>query len=175
MVRTTQQLGRFLSVLAIVSMVCPGLALAGDPPGVTTSSTVIDVKLGGDRLLRGTAMTTAGQSQAGALVTLAHSNQSLATAKANAEGQFAFRLAKGGVYQLAVGDRVVLCRVWSERMAPPGAKDQLLVVTDLELARGQRPLGEALFSTPVLVGVVIAAAVAIPLALNSSDDDPSGS
>jgi hypothetical protein len=171
MIRQTQRLGRLLAAFALCGMVCPSLALAGDPSAVNVSSTVLDVKLDADNLLHGTAMTAAGNVQAGALVTLAQGNQSLATAQANHEGRFAFRLAKGGVYQLAVGERVVLCRVWSERLAPPAAKQQLLVVTDTQLARGQRPLGEVLFSTPVLIGVVIAAAVAIPLAIDSSDDD----
>lgn len=175
MQRKTTNLARMLAAVAACLMACPSLALAADPPAVSVSSTVLDVKLDAQGLLRGTAVTSAGNQQTGTLVTLAHRSQSLATAETNAKGEFAFRLSKGGVYQLAVGERVVLCRVWSEQLAPPAAKPELLIVTDTELVRGQRPLGEALFSTPVLIGVVIAAAVAIPLALNGSDDDPSGS
>ena len=165
---------RTLVVSATCAMLCPPVVLAGDPPAVIVSSTVIDIKLSEDSVLRGTAMSAAGNAQAGAMVTLAQSNQSVATAQANEQGQFGFRLAKGGMYQLAVGEQVLMVRAWSAKMAPPAAKPELLVVTQTQLARGQRPLGEALFSTPVLLGLVIAAAIAIPLALKSNDN-PSGS
>ena len=168
--------GRLLAAIALCVLVAPPHLWAGDPPTAPVfSSKILDAKLDADNLLRGTAVTSAGTAHAGALVTLAHRNEAQATATTNAKGEFAFRLKHGGVYQLAVGERIIPCRVWSPQLAPPAAKPELLLVADVQLARGQRPLGEALFSTPVLVGVVIAAAIAIPLAISNSDDNASGS
>jgi len=173
MKRTAYRWGQLLSIVALIGLITPPAAVAGEKP--VFAPKVLDARLDPDNVLRGTAVTSAGTPHANALVTLAHQNQAVATAETNAEGQFGFRLKQGGVYQLAVGERIIMCRVWPPQQAPPAAKPELLLVADQRLARGQRPLGEAIFSTPVLVGVVIAAAVAIPLAINAADDNPSGS
>ena len=174
------KLQRAGSALATIAMCCmlvptPVLAAEADLSAIQVAPQVLDVKLDGEGVLRGAVAKSSGQPHEGALVTLALGKQAVATAEANREGQFAFKLLRGGVYQIAAGDQVVTLRAWPEAVAPPAAKERLLVVSDMELARGQRPLGEAIFSTPVLVGAVIIAAIAIPLALNSSDDSPTGS
>ena len=58
--------------------------------------------------------------------------------------------------------------------APPAANDRLLLVTESNVTRGQQPINRLV--DPLLLGVIIAGAVAIPIAVrNSNNDRPSGS
>jgi len=51
----------------------------------------------------------------------------------------------------------------------------LTVVADQQVVRGQQPFS-AIFTNTLFIGLVIAAAIAIPIAVhNSQDDQPSGS
>jgi hypothetical protein len=74
-----------------------------------------------------------------------------------------------------VGQRSVTCRAWTHAAAPPAATDQLTVVDGPPLIRGQQPFS-AVFTNPLFIGLVIAAAIAIPIAVhNAQHDHPSGS
>jgi hypothetical protein len=82
----------------------------------------------------------------------------------------------GGVYELQTLASSDVCRVWAPRTAPPSAQDGVLLVTDDELARGQRGCfgeGGALswLSNPWVLGGIVVAAIAIPLGVAAADDD----
>ena len=51
--------------------------------------------------------------------------------------------------------------------APPAASQSLLLVKDGETIRGQQPIAN-LFTSPLVIGLVLAAAIAIPIAVNNS-------
>jgi hypothetical protein len=47
-----------------------------------------------------------------------------------------------------------------------------MMVSSPQLVRGQQPIS-AVFSNPLLIGLIIAAAIAIPVAIHNSQDDAS--
>ena len=77
-----------------------------------------------------------------------------------------------GLCRIEYGGSVLACRCWSPRTAPPAATNELLLITGDPVERGQRCIGD-LFSGPVLIGLIIAAAVVIPIAVHNSQKDAS--
>jgi hypothetical protein len=73
---------------------------------------------------------------------------------------------------LAAGGSVHLCRCWAAGTAPPAAQGEVLLVPIGLVERGQRPIGEIL-ANPILIGLIIAAAIALPIAVHNSKDDAS--
>jgi hypothetical protein len=95
-------------------------------------------------------------------------------------GEFAVGGLKGGVYQVIAGQGSQVVRAWSEGTAPPTAQRQILVVSDPRVAVGQWEPGtfgyflqEARYTlgNPLVMGGIIAAAVAIPVAIHNANDD----
>jgi hypothetical protein len=93
---------------------------------------------------------------------------------ADRQGRFVFEDLGGGVWQVSSGAAVAVCRCWAANTAPPSATEQLLLVSPAAVQRGQRPIEE--LTTPILIGLVVAAAIAIPIAVhNAKKERPSGS
>jgi hypothetical protein len=90
----------------------------------------------------------------------------------DAQGRFVVENMSGGVYQIAADDTAVVCRCWTANSAPPVAAKQLLIVSGEGVERGQRPFCD-LLTGPLLIGLVIVAAIAIPIAVHNSQDDAS--
>jgi hypothetical protein len=93
----------------------------------------------------------------------------------NAQGKFTVPALHGGVFQVEGSNCLALCRCWTAPAAPPSANRELLLVSDGQLQRGQRPIEDLFFSSPVLLGLIIAAAIAIPIAIHNSQDDDAAS
>lgn len=91
------------------------------------------------------------------------------------DGRHTFRGLTGGVYQLQTDQGVCVCRVWTTSAAPPSAAKSLLIVNDVRVTRGQRPIREMFRSDPLLMTAIVAAAIAIPIAIHQSRDKSSGS
>jgi hypothetical protein len=92
------------------------------------------------------------------------------------QGRFCIAGLRGGIYQIAAGDRVIAYRVWTPAAAPPGAHRSVELVVDGSVARGQTPLPDFVRSDAFLITAVIVAAIAIPIAIhNFRNDHPSGS
>ena len=96
------------------------------------------------------------------------------------EGVFAVSKLRGGVHEIATADNLQVCRLWAAGTAPPGAAKSIDVVSPGEVVRGQYgpPPGNRFIkkakvwaTNPFIVGGVVAAAIAIPVAL-SDDDGP---
>jgi hypothetical protein len=97
-------------------------------------------------------------------------------AMTDAEGRFTISVSQGGTYCLQTSEGISVCRIWTKAAAPPGAARSVLVVNDRLVQRGQRPIRELFTSDPIIVGTLVAAAIAIPIAVHKSrDDSPSGS
>lgn len=96
-------------------------------------------------------------------------------AATDAAGQFVLPGVTAGIQRLTAEDAVLNCRIWTHAAAPPAAMDHVTLIADQTIVRGQQPFS-AIFTNPLFIGLVIAAAVAIPIAVhNSQDDRPSGS
>lgn len=174
--------GRALGAVLGVSLLVAGLgnpqpAVAATPTGQTPL--VVDVALAGGDLMLGQVVDTQGQPLAGADVTLSVAGRTIATAKSDAKGFFAFRGLQGGVYQLAAAEGRAIYRVWAAGTAPPGARQGALVVAGKDFARGQlrgygggmgglANLGALAGTGPIFAGMV-ATAVAIPVAVHNAD------
>jgi hypothetical protein len=167
---------------AIVALACLGCLLpqqAFSAPDTTTKpasaqTPIVDVRTAADGTLGGKLVDQSGKPMVKQSVMLYHAGRMVMRTKTNKQGDFAFRPVRGGVYQVIIDDAGVGCRVWPKNIAPPAAREQLLVVVGAPVVRGQQPIGAA-FSSPVFMGAVLAAAIAIPVAVHNAKDDPSGS
>jgi hypothetical protein len=185
-------LGRVSAWAATFAMVgSPALTLAEESrlqavaSDVAPAFLVADVSLDAAGSLHGQAVTTQGQPVANHPVVLDNGVMQ-ATATTNDQGLFRFDKVRGGAYRVQVADHAQYCRAWKEGTAPPAANRGLMVVQGDQSILGQycsspvgcgSPVGagfagfrEAL-SNPLVVGGIIAAAIAIPVALHNSDDD----
>lgn len=132
-----------------------------------------DVALGVLGELRGQLLDAQGRVRANEFVMVQRPGQAPIRVQTDDQGRFVVAGLSGGAYQVFAKESAITCRCWTAQTAPPVARQELLVVTGEGVQRAQRPFGDLLFSTPVLVGLVIAAAVAIPIAVHNSQDDAS--
>jgi hypothetical protein len=166
----------------IVALACLGWLLPRQaccaPDGAMETAAaqrpIVDVRTAADGTLGGKLVDQSGKMMADQVVVLHHAGTAIMQTRTNKQGDFAFPRVRGGVYQIIIDDAGVGCRVWPRDIAPPVAREQLLVVVGAPVVRGQQPIGAA-FSSPLFVGAVLAAAIAIPVAVHNSKDDPSGS
>lgn len=170
-----QSLRLSLAGLACVTWLLPTQAMAaGKTEPLSTSSqkpvAIRDVELGARGRITGQFVDVQGQPKANEVVLVQRQHSQPLQTRTDSSGRFVVDGASGGLYQIATADSVVLCRCWAEKTAPPGANRDVLIVSGDGVQRGQRPIGELLFSAPVLVALVIAAAIAIPIAIHNSQD-----
>jgi hypothetical protein len=165
-----------LACLAWVLPVQPSFAappVAGAAPAAATG--IVDVRLDEHGAIHGHLLNAAGQGLADRPIVLQQAGGAVSRAQTDARGGFVLPRVSGGVHQLTTAYGTVPCRVWTHTAAPPSATDQLMVVAGQPVVRGQQPFS-CIFTNPLFIGLVIAAAIAIPIAVhNSQDDNPSGS
>lgn len=118
--------------------------------------------------LRGRLVNGQGLPLEGAMVDISNSDGSIAQTNTDAQGQFAVKGLKGGVYRITAGNETRAVRVWTERTAPPAAKPGLTIVSQAPTVRGQfggvTP-GMVLLTSGVIAGVVLGA-----VAVSQNDD-----
>jgi hypothetical protein len=102
------------------------------------------------------------------LVRLGGSGRHIATQTTDARGHFEFASLGGGSYRVETPGGTSIYRAWRTNAAPPAAVPAALVVQGEQTVRGNlggiSPLGWS------LIAVGVAAAIAIPLALDDDDD-----
>lgn len=84
------------------------------------------------------------------------------------EGRFAVSGLSGGLYRVETPAGVAMYRLWAPNTAPPAAATSALVVQGDPTMRGN--LGGLGWFGWTLIGLGVAAAIAIPLALDDDDD-----
>jgi len=183
----------FVLSAAVVGICIPQPVLAGAPAALPSS--VGDVALCEGGVLLGRVVNPEGIGKAGIPVAIVAGKQELAVSKTDADGYFAFRGLRGGVYQVASSDGQGVYRLWSPDTAPPSAEQGALVVTNEPVVRGQqcgqqcgqpgtqysnngmlpgmRYGGRLRFwlSNPWVLGGLVATAVAVPVIIIATDDD----
>lgn len=159
-------------VWASVCTAIPHLAYGATPMG-SAAATVHDVALQAGGVLSGQVLDSQGAPAALTRVVLAQNMQATATTQTDAQGRFEFAGLKSGVYQVATEKGGAVYRLWSAGTAPPAAQAQALVVNGDTVVRGALGQGGLInfLSNPWVLGGIVAAAIAIPLALD--DDDAS--
>jgi hypothetical protein len=132
----------------------------------------VPVLLSQDRKLRGVAKTKEGKVAAGATVVLGIDGKPVGRVIADDQGRFEFGPLKPGKYQVATRDAAAMLAVYSVDSDAPAARDAMKMIEVSQpamIARGQSPGG--LLTNPWFIGLIVAAAIAIPLAIVLSDDD----
>jgi len=148
--------------------------LAADPASVLLTPQkqplALDVKLDAKRGLHGELRDAQGKLMPKTDVTLWQQKQLKQRTLSDAQGRFRFTEVRGGIYQIATPEAAITCRAWTAQAAPPHARESLLIVTNIYSARGQQPINEVFCYNPFLMGTIIAAAIAIPIAIHDSGD-----
>ncbi|MEM9351853.1 MAG: carboxypeptidase-like regulatory domain-containing protein [Planctomycetota bacterium] len=188
---------RITASLAVLSVVLqPALTqaaqesrAAGSPPAVKQpvtkqpAASIADVGLQQGGVLTGQITDAKGASLPGvAVVAASRKGQSRTTTDAN--GRFAIAGLEGGLHRVEAAGQTTFCRAWAPGTQPPNAQTGLLLVAPSDIALGQHcgsrvgsGYGQGYgrrshpFRNPVVMGGVVAAAIAIPVALSNSDDD----
>ena len=151
----------------------------------------VDVVMTATGQVRGTVTDAQGRPMAGRLVEFRATNGRPWRVISDKDGDFLISGLSGGVYQVVTGDSVKICRLWVAGTAPPSANSAMLVVGDSAAVRGQpgrkkiggsqQGLGNGLFggavtrgfSSPWVVGGILAAGLAVPVAIANDRDDAS--
>lgn len=177
--------GRSIAWLAVLGMCLPLPAMAAESHAAEPSTgaaaiSVADVELGQGGLLLGQVLDAEAQPLVDSQVTVMAGSQPVATAQTDDNGVFAVTGLRGGMHQLDAGESRQFCRLWSPGTAPPAAESALQMVAGGDTIRGQwgPPPGNGFLqnakvwaTNPFVVGGIVAAAVAIPVAIHNSDDD----
>jgi len=144
------------------------LAQAATPAYLTTAR-VADVALTSTGELRGQVVDAQGVPQPQARVAIGQSNKQPTFVSTNEAGEFTVRNLPAGVYQVQTSHGGSAYRVWAPRTAPPSAQAGVLVVNNQQVVRGYGGgNGPAhLLANPWAMGLIVAAAIAIPLAIDS--------
>lgn len=156
-------------ILVTLSWMTPRTALS---QGATTPAAVpapLAVKLTTDGRLVGQVLTPGGSPAAGAMIAIGREGKLLSKAETNDEGRFAFKNVKPGRYELATQHAGAFVECFAPQTAPASASNGILMSREEIVRRGQQPIENLLH--PLLVGLVIAVAIALPIAIHNSDDD----
>ena len=190
--------GRWMSCVAAFAMLAAPVSAAEGTR--RSKEQVFDIKLSKNGTLVGQVLTSSGQAQAKSDVVAVSQRQVVSRATTNAQGVFQLLLPKAGVYRIAMQDRSFTIRAWQGELAPPAARSSLLCVAQDVTVRGQcgcgapgpcdcgvpacgpcDPCGAGVFggggggltsilTNPVVIGLGVATAIALPIALDDDDD-----
>lgn len=163
--------------LATIGLVVPQVGIASandlvpqtDQVQIASRTTIVDVALTQDSLLRGQVVNREGIPKAGSAVTLISYGRIVAKAVTDDQGVFALKVAKGGVYVLSDDLGSVTVRAWTKAAAPPSTTSGILLVSDRDVARGG--LGNG--GLGALIGLVAIGGVITAVIIAASDDDAS--
>ncbi len=159
--------GAFLS-FATAGMILPTSIFAAEPaPAPAPMPAVVDIALSDGGTLQGQLVDLQGSNVSGVPVTIKNQNRDVATTTTTADGRFAVKGMRGGVYQVAAGQGHGIYRFWSAGTAPPAAQNGAIVYTQ----GGGGP--KMLLSNPIVIAGIVATAVAVPVAVaNSRSSSP---
>lgn len=183
-------------VVVLFACVSTGtLTATAAPVGLSTqqsSRLIHDVALQSNGVLVGQVVDGQGQGLAGSVVSVAKQNTKIAQVRTDEQGRFQVAGLTGGVHQVSMAGQTSSCRLWAPRTAPPAAQQGLMLVEQADIVRGQCGCGTPvsgcgcgvygrgaggggiagwMANHPVLVAGGIAAAIAVPLAVDD-DDSP---
>lgn len=167
----------------VVSVACVGVCTPASAIEVTKHriAPTADVSLDQQGRLFGQVLDRQGSPQQDAVINVLQDGKTVAQARTTTEGYFAVSDLRGGIYQVTAGESVGTYRVWSHGSAPPAAGPGVLLVAGDQVQAGNFGLPGindgvgAWLSNPIVVGGIIATAIAVPIAVSDNDDDDNGS
>lgn len=153
--------------LSCVAMLTAQLAHAANRPldrgQVADTSLIQDVALQTGGRLYGQISDVQGMPQAAVQVAVIQNGTLVATALTDGNGQFEITRLPAGVYEVRTPESVRVYRAWAPGTAPPSARQGVLLVAGQQVVRGG-----GMVASPYGLALIVAAAIAIPLALDSS-------
>jgi hypothetical protein len=158
---------RWTSIVTCLSLLIPQFALGAAANNASRNVRDIELQNG---VLVGQMMTITGQPAGEAPALLVDRHGDRREIRTDKDGNFRVAKLRGGAYVVHVGDGVVPVRLWAEGTAPPAAQESLLMLNSTTTVRGQGGGLVGLLSNPWFIAAAVAAAIAIPIAL---DDDGS--
>lgn len=173
-------IARLFASFAAVGFCLPQSLLAAAHPGPSTA----DVTLTAGGVLQGQVIDRQGAPLAMMPVALRDRDRQITGTATDEYGRFAVGSLRGGVYQIVAGGGYATYRLWSPGTAPPSAEQTALVVAGQDVVRGQWGGGSCRrccpgwgvvtfwMSNPWIVAGIAATAIAIPVAINNSEDTP---
>ncbi len=171
----------------------PQLLLAGESaPVAPTPSRIVttaqnvqapsDVVLQDKGVLVGRIVDLQGVALVKTPVSLQTGGKEVARVMSDEKGHFQAEGLKGGVYQVASTGHQGVYRLWAPKTAPPAATQGLSIVSQpTDVVRGQygggggspfSAAGQWIAAHPIMTAGAVAAAIAIPIALDDDDDAP---
>lgn len=173
--RRSQSFSALVVWFAIACACLPQIAAAAPPQSPLPP--VTDVALRGGGVLLGQVVQPEGSPVANLPVSLVRDGKQLAPASTNKAGYFAFSGLKMGTYQVVTPTDVGTYRVWTAETAPPGAQPGVLIVNGQGTVRGQYDARTyaGMIGKPLLLGGLVAAAIAVPVALSNANRTPASS
>jgi hypothetical protein len=161
--------------MAAVNLLLPQLSLQAASPAARPSSVSgvpLDIALAADGRLTGQVLNSEGRPLANEPVVVQNINgQTKMQTSTDAQGRFLVDSIGAGTFQISAQNGCTICRCWTSKAAPPSAKKEVLIVAGNQIERGQKPISEFFYSAPVVFGLIVAAAIAIPIAIHNSQDD----
>lgn len=171
-------LSRGLLAVGITLCLAVTEARSGNPESPQATGNrprVPDIRLDARNTLQGVLVSPQGTPLPNRSVTVFRPDSPKAVVRTKSDRQGRFQIAgiTPGIYHLRVEpDSLATVRVWEAKTAPPSARDQLLVVVGNQMVRGQQRVDELLtIDDKLVVGGMVAAAIAIPIAIANSDKD----
>ena len=134
-----------------------------------SATTGFDVELSSTGRFHSQVVDTSGQPKVNETIRLLHRGEVVGAVRTNASGEASFDGVRGGVHQISVGESIAVVRCWRAETAPPIAQKSLLLVSDGKTIRGQHHISH-MVTNPIFLGAALIAALAIPIAINNSDN-----
>jgi hypothetical protein len=151
--------------------VCLSQVAQAEQPLAAAKPTDIAMQDGG--VLVGQVVNPDGSPVAGVPVSFRQNDKDWVGPKTGPDGVFAVKGLRGGVYQVAAAEGRRTCRVWALGTAPPKAQQQVVLVQGIgNPCEPERPILGFVRAHPLLTTAVVATAVAVPVAIAASDDEP---
>lgn len=176
------RLGRFATIVASIPLVLPG-SMQPASAGESVRSRLVskmhvaepkpfDVVLLPGNVISGEVISADGIPQPEVEVVVSVGRHEVSRATTNQAGEFAVKVPRGGAYVIASGTSASVVRAWTATAVPPHALHRVTLAPQATIIRAQGPVGGGVnpLLGLLLVGG-IAAAIAIPVALNNRDDD----
>ncbi len=160
-------IARAIMLTLATSSLCLPQVLFAAAPGQAPTPQTIDIALADGGVLHGQVVDLQGAPVQGLPVAVKAKDQVAATTTTSADGRFAVKGLKGGVYHVAAGKGQGAYRLWSKGTAPPSANQGAIVYTANGAAAGAGGL-KMLLANPVVIAGVVATAVAVPIAVANS-------
>lgn len=148
--------GKWLAAIAVAVMTVPVGAV--EPAPQTTQRPVADIVLHQNGQMTGVVMHTDGRPAAQTRVELLHRKTVVAKAVTDQNGRYRFDGLRKGLHSVRTEHGQQACRLWESETAPPQAKQQLTLICDETVVRGQGGLfatsdSEILFGLAAFAGV----------------------